>query len=616
MESPLFKVTGKQIKKGEVTFFEIKEVFKKLQIDTAHRLVLAKKAKKIKLPGSQELNELCISKTGQGIREFFDFKLSNTKPKSADRLIQHDFIDKLKKWCTDNSISCQGDYTAYKGRPKEFPTTATIKSNYGEDYFTEVLGLKKYKDTIEDRLHSQDFINELIQWCKENNITSVSQFAKSKNRPSHFPSAERIRQIYGSEYFEEAIGIEIQKYEYLSLEEARKVCIENGVFSSTDYPAFYQQYNLTNKIKLTSDPYRFYNTNWTEFINLSPTQLFIGKNMSNLELFTYKVLYDRNLDFETEKTFPDCRNKKPLPFDFYLPHCNTLIELDGSQHSTGDESNLYFSHSIKINDEIKNKYAIQKGIRLLRINRLIDIIPTLNAEIGLQDFPKVKELDWTLDFQSDDEIINSKFSKRLKVKLLLLMAERGKSTLTNVEIIKATKCAKPTFYEMKNELIALGLINRENEYHFTQEEKLKILELYSEGKNISQIMRLTKYRNREYLIKYLIESGIDYKKIQRPTTKESTEKKQIIYDMHLKGLRNSQIARQLNVSSGFVSFAIKEMKIKNGIEDVPNEMKEMATKIKAALQNGSSWNDLVHETGFTLQHLRLCVKWTEINNSR
>lgn len=616
MTLSLFKATGKQIKKDEVTFAEIKEVFNKLQIDTPHKLVLAKQAKQIKLPGSQELNGLCIEKTGKKLKDFFNFKLSNTKPKSADRLIQNEYIHKLKAWCVDNSITCQGDYTAFKNRPKEFPTTSTILRNYGEDYFTDILGLKRYKDTIEDKLHDKDFIREISQWCKENNITSVSQFARFKNRPSHFPTAERIRQIYGSEYFEEAIGLEIQNYEYLSLEEARKVCIENGVFSSTDYPAFYQQFNLTNKIKLTSDPYRYYNLNWTQFINLSPSQLFIGKNMSNLELFTYKVFHDRNVDFETEKTYADCRNKKPLPFDFSLPHFNTLIELDGSQHVCEDESSLYFSHSTKINDEIKNDYAKKKGIKLIRINRLIDIIPILNKEVQLSNFPKVKDLDWTIDFQSDDEIINSKFSKRLKVKLLLLMAEQGKSSLSNVEIIKATKCAKPTFYEMKNELISLGLINRENEYHFTDEEKSKIIDLYNKGKNISQIIKLTSYKNREYLIRHLIESGIDYKKIQRPTKKESSEKKQKIYELHLKQKKNAEIAKELQISSGFVSLAIKEMRIKNGLEIVPVEMQELALTVEKGLRNGLSWNDLVKQTGFTLQHLRLCKKWKEMTNSR
>ena len=33
-----------------------------------------------------------------------------------------------------------------------------------------------------------------------------------------------------------------------------------------------------------------------------------------------------------EKRFDWCRDKNPLPFDFYIPDLGLLIELDGSQH--------------------------------------------------------------------------------------------------------------------------------------------------------------------------------------------------------------------------------------------------------------------------------------------
>lgn len=44
------------------------------------------------------------------------------------------------------------------------------------------------------------------------------------------------------------------------------------------------------------------------------------------------LLRNKNIDFEREKKFDNCRDILPLPFDFYLYNKNTLIEFDGQQH--------------------------------------------------------------------------------------------------------------------------------------------------------------------------------------------------------------------------------------------------------------------------------------------
>lgn len=78
-------------------------------------------------------------------------------------------------------------------------------------------------------------------------------------------------------------------------------------------------------------------------------------------------LEDYKIEFIYQKWFVDCRDKKPLPFDFYLPACNTIIEFDGRQHF--GETN-YFTYSFedtKKHDEIKNKYCEDNGINLIRI---------------------------------------------------------------------------------------------------------------------------------------------------------------------------------------------------------------------------------------------------------
>ena len=54
--------------------------------------------------------------------------------------------------------------------------------------------------------------------------------------------------------------------------------------------------------------------------------------ISNGELLIKQYLDSRNIKYEAEKRFCDCRDKKPLPFDFYLNDFNVLIEFDGEQH--------------------------------------------------------------------------------------------------------------------------------------------------------------------------------------------------------------------------------------------------------------------------------------------
>ena len=82
-----------------------------------------------------------------------------------------------------------------------------------------------------------------------------------------------------------------------------------------------------------------------------------------------------NIQFIKEKKFNNCKNKYHLPFDFYLPRYNILIEYDGEQHEkpinfngiSNEMAELNFQ-KIKYNDNIKNKYANDNNIKLIRIS--------------------------------------------------------------------------------------------------------------------------------------------------------------------------------------------------------------------------------------------------------
>lgn len=92
-------------------------------------------------------------------------------------------------------------------------------------------------------------------------------------------------------------------------------------------------------------------------------------NTSKGERKIYNLLIDNNVIFETEKKFEDCRHINILPFDFYIPEHNTLIEFDGEQHfesikSWGGEEQLKL---VQQRDLIKTDWCKSNGYKLIRI---------------------------------------------------------------------------------------------------------------------------------------------------------------------------------------------------------------------------------------------------------
>jgi hypothetical protein len=89
-----------------------------------------------------------------------------------------------------------------------------------------------------------------------------------------------------------------------------------------------------------------------------------------------KALNDLNVQFEQQYSFPDCKYKNSLSFDFFVTynHSKFLIEFNGEQHYrpvkfggiNDDNADARFEE-VKIRDKIKNDYATKNGIPLLVI---------------------------------------------------------------------------------------------------------------------------------------------------------------------------------------------------------------------------------------------------------
>ena len=100
-----------------------------------------------------------------------------------------------------------------------------------------------------------------------------------------------------------------------------------------------------------------------------------------------RILNQYNIKNISQYKFDDCKFKQSLPFDFYLPDYNVLIEYDGEQHYKIFD---YFGGldkfvDTKIRDTIKNEYCNKNNIKLIRIpywdyNKIEDI---LKCELNL-----------------------------------------------------------------------------------------------------------------------------------------------------------------------------------------------------------------------------------------
>jgi very-short-patch-repair endonuclease len=79
------------------------------------------------------------------------------------------------------------------------------------------------------------------------------------------------------------------------------------------------------------------------------------------------VLRNLNIQFEIQKHFDDCKYKRHLFFDFYLPSHNVCIEFDGEQHKKGWNGSELELYKITERDKVKTEYCKNKGMKLIRI---------------------------------------------------------------------------------------------------------------------------------------------------------------------------------------------------------------------------------------------------------
>lgn len=110
------------------------------------------------------------------------------------------------------------------------------------------------------------------------------------------------------------------------------------------------------------------------FEQIAGSHLYAGQGCpvcksSKGETKIHDFLKSLDIDFERQKTFPDCKRRWKLRFDFYfrLNGIEFLIEYDGQQHFDGWDGKADTLKYIQHHDSLKTAYAASNGFHLIRI---------------------------------------------------------------------------------------------------------------------------------------------------------------------------------------------------------------------------------------------------------
>jgi len=109
------------------------------------------------------------------------------------------------------------------------------------------------------------------------------------------------------------------------------------------------------------------------------------KKKTELKLFNW--LKEQNFIAKTQAKFEWCKNERCLPYDFLIENLKLLIELDGPQHFE-QVSNWKDPLETQLNDEKKNRLAIENGYSMIRISQEIVWDDLENWKIQLKNIIK------------------------------------------------------------------------------------------------------------------------------------------------------------------------------------------------------------------------------------
>jgi hypothetical protein len=176
-------------------------------------------------------------------------------------------------------------------------------------------------------------------------------------------------------------------------------------------------------------------------------------------------LEKNNIVYETQKIFSECKHKKPLRFDFYIPSKNFLIEYQGLQHfeckgnPRWKENEKQFKN-LQLRDFIKKQWALENNFNFLEI--------TYKDNIEEKLMENLLQSPTQLHFNNYEEEKNILTKEQIQEKITLSKnAVEKYYTDDKIDYIWKNR---PKFEELKN-IVHLELIRK---FHFNSFYKTKV----------------------------------------------------------------------------------------------------------------------------------------------
>jgi very-short-patch-repair endonuclease len=180
----------------------------------------------------------------------------------------------------------------------------------------------------------------------------------------------------------------------------------NNSLASVIFDSYWSTKNniqIINVLKYSNKKYWFNCENGHEF-KTTPSSITYGSWCSKCKNKTESMLIDFFKNYLTEKVvyqskFDWCRLTRFLPFDFYIPSLDLIIELDGQQHFS-QVSSWKSPDDTRCNDVYKMKRALENGITVIRIlqkdiyySKYDDWESLLKSQLYKRDIPTIVYLD-------------------------------------------------------------------------------------------------------------------------------------------------------------------------------------------------------------------------------
>ena len=240
------------------------------------------------------------------------------------------------------------------------------------------------------------------------------------NRKDGCPKCSLNKKITQDEFIEKSKKIHNNKYDYSLVDyinaktKIKIICPEHEIFETvasshtdqkTGCPKCSKKYSYTNNEFITKPIFLhgfLYDYSETNYVNnytkitikckthgsflQTPSNHLSGKgcelcNTSKNENIISLFLTNKKIKFIRQHKFPDCKNKRRLPFDFYLPDYNICIEFNGKQHYEpidffGGKHGFILQQK---RDKIKELYCINNNITLFKIKYDDNVIESLSS---------------------------------------------------------------------------------------------------------------------------------------------------------------------------------------------------------------------------------------------